>query len=851
MIDKNHGGVEKLGLRDSVLTGSARSVTRRLWRVILAGGLGVVALMMMVWYAMYAIQATRAYVGGESIWSKAQKSAVLHLTNYAYTGEASELQKYHRAMATTLAIRDARLELERPEYSFQIVHDAFVRGGIAEEDVPSLANMFRVFGDVGFMASAISIWREADKHIDLLRATAEEIEAVRTQGEFGSEVLNAHLSRIARIDAQLTPLEEKFSETLAVGSRLVWQVAWLLVLSVALLLVVGGGWFSARFATELSGRIRLLCEGAEKIAAGDLGYQIPVQFDDELGLLAQRFNEMVVCRREAEQALQHEQSFLEGTLENLSEAVISCGADGRLEIFNRAARKIHGLPEKSLTPEKWAGVYGDLFESDGRTPLAPASDPLYRAMQGERVADYEVVISLYDGARYVVLASGQPLSTDSGERLGAVVTLHDITEKRRADRQLAERAEALEQANRDLEKSNKELRRLYHAEAASEAKSRFLATMSHEIRTPLHGIIGLLELFESDSLSPQQQRNLASLRESSSVLKHLIDDVLDFAKIEADRIDLESEPTPIQDLTESACVTLQHLAEQRAVELRKHIESDVPTVVIGDSGRLRQILLNLISNAIKFTEAGGQVSVSLAVVRNSEEQPMLRYEVIDTGIGMSPQARDGVFESFVQADSSTTRRFGGTGLGLAISKALVELMGGRIGCSSEYGHGSTFWFELPLQLPTLDAQKQPIAAPDSIATERFPPGDPARILIAEDHPVNQQVIQQQLSRYNCECTIVADGEQALEELEAQKFDMLITDIQMPRLGGYDLVRRWREFEVENALPPLVIIGLSANADKEGLEQCRKVGMNDAQSKPFTLAKLDHCLRLWLADKCMG
>ena len=666
-------------------------IGRKLSALVATGCLVVAVLLLVVWVSMQATDAMRAYVGGEGLWSKAQKSAVYHLTRYAYSGEVADWSSFQAQLQITLDVREARLAMEAPELDYAYVEAAFVRAGMARADVPNLVRGFRLFGDISHMARATRLWREADGRIDQLLELALELAGAQADGPLSDNQRDRYLQGIAKLNAELSVLEDDFSTTLGVGARWASHTALLVILGSASLLLCLGLILSSRLTREIRTGIAGLCEGAERVAAGDLGFRITPASGDELGDLALSFNDMIARRARAERTLQNERQLLQTMLDNLSEAVVACDADGRLSLFNRAARLLHGLGTDSNVPAQWVGQHGDLFEPNGTTPLTASEDPLLCALRGQRTAGRQIVIAPYDGASHTVLATGQRLQSPEGGALGAVVTLHDITTQVAAEKILARRARELEQANGELANSNRELRRLYQAEAASEAKSRFVATISHEIRTPLHGIVGLLEVFAMDNLSPQQRRNLDLMRESGEVLQHLIDDVLDFAKIEAGRMDLELVALAPRSLAESVCVALTHGAQTRGIALSLQCDPAVPAQIEGDPGRLRQILLNLLSNALKFTPRGGSVKLDIGLDEAEQAGTRLTFSVTDTGVGLPPESLERVFESFVQAESSTTRRYGGTGLGLAICKGLVDQMGGEIACTSREGEGSRFW----------------------------------------------------------------------------------------------------------------------------------------------------------------
>jgi signal transduction histidine kinase/CheY-like chemotaxis protein/HPt (histidine-containing phosphotransfer) domain-containing protein len=412
--------------------------------------------------------------------------------------------------------------------------------------------------------------------------------------------------------------------------------------------------------------------------------------------------------------------------------------------------------------------------------------------------------------------------------------------RRDLERRVEERTAELSHANRELQARTREL-----AEA-SHAKSQFLANVSHEIRTPMNGIVGMARLLQESTLTADQREYAEIIVSSARSLLRIIDDILDSSKIEAGAFELDVVDFDLRRVVDDVARLLAPEATAKGITLSATVDPAVPRAVRGDPGRLRQALVNLVGNAVKFTERGA-VTVLAEAVSSGADSSVVRFEVRDTGIGISAAARERLFRPFSQGDSSTTRRFGGTGLGLAISRRLVEMMGGRIEVASEDGAGSTFSFTVTLGHADVGAVARAAATAEAATSlpEAPLPRTPrrGRVLVAEDNPVNQKVTVRMLERLGFDADVVGTGQEAAAAVRRERYDAILMDGQMPGMDGYEATSRIRAFEGPVRHTP--VIALTAGAMRGDRERCLAAGMDDYVAKPMSPEQLEAVLQRWV------
>lgn len=429
----------------------------------------------------------------------------------------------------------------------------------------------------------------------------------------------------------------------------------------------------------------------------------------------------------------------------------------------------------------------------------------------------------------------------------ALVALEPYLRKDVAADALLQRVhETLRLRQEEFEKAGHELNAAQErAEAASKAKSRFLANMSHEIRTPINGIIGLARMIQDGGgLSEGQRSQLEMLLDSAAFLFGLINDILDLSKIEAGKLSIESSLFAMDELIDMVRNTVAFAAAKKKIDLKIENGTRTERLMVGDPLRLRQILVNLLTNAIKFTPDGGSIFLRVIERQAVADAASFRIEVQDTGIGMDEATKNRLFKPFEQADASTTRRFGGTGLGLSICKNLVEMMGGTLGFDSHVGEGARFWFDLTFKLGPSTEDLLSSDHGGGVEGHETPVYSGFRVLMAEDHPINQVVMKALLEKYSLTVDVVENGVQAVEAVRSGNYHMVLMDCQMPEMDGFEATRRIRGLSDPNKAN-VPIIALTANAMTGDREFCLQAGMSGFVGKPVDITQLEENLGKWL------
>ena len=545
-------------------------------------------------------------------------------------------------------------------------------------------------------------------------------------------------------------------------------------------------------------------------------------------------NRNLVRREELDNARQ-----VKAVLETVVDGVITVNAEGEIEGFTPSAEQIFGYQAAEVL-----GKPAEMLLGSEPDALAPARS--FKQLAESSFAA-EVTALRKNGQCFPMALSIRHFTLNG--RILFVATVRDISQQKEAEKRYQLMFDQLRHASVKAEVARRELQEnLRLAEEANRTKSDFLANMSHEIRTPMNGVLGMAHLLSETALTPEQRQYVSTINGSATNLLTLLNDILDISKIEAGALYLEYIPFSLQQIVQETLTLLSPQAREKTIALRYALQEGLPGLIWGDPGRMRQIILNLMSNAVKFTESGDVTLRIEALAAREDGERLLRLCVEDTGIGIPPDKLDGIFDKFTQADSSVTRRYGGTGLGLAITQQLVSMMGGEITVQSQPGQGSVFSFVIPFT----EASAEDVAryggekekAPRlTVACARMPIAE-ARILLAEDYVINQLFAVKLLQKFGAvHIDLAENGREALTAYTRTEYDMVFMDCQMPEMDGYMATQRIREQEkgMGRYTP---IIAMTANAMMGDREKCLRIGMDDYLSKPLNPEELRKVLEHW-------
>lgn len=615
------------------------------------------------------------------------------------------------------------------------------------------------------------------------------------------------------------------------------------------------------FAAAITRPVALLTKSVKRFSLGEQNEPITISARDEIGQLAIAFNDMTEKLRSTTVS----REYMEKLIDSMNDVLIVITPDGVVQSVNRAYSELFGYEPGAIVGRKV-----EEFTEDG-APLCMYS-AFNSALLGGPVHGIECTCRTSNGEFMPMLFSMAVMKDESDKPQAVVCAAQNITNLKKVQDKLRQKQSEMEEINRNLEeivasrtaelaigneglraevaerqKKTEELRAARDAaESANRAKSEFLANMSHEMRTPLNSIIGGTDYLDSDTFTPDQQRCLTMIRQAGDSLLMLINDLIDLSRIEAGQLEIVNRPFNLPDTLERVVLMLGRDADKKNILLTLETAAGVPHFLDGDQMRLQQVLVNLLANAIKFTDPGGVVSVTVSSPAEQGTPTPVTFAVRDTGIGIDSLKLGMIFESFAQADASITRRYGGSGLGLAISRKLVEAMGGNIRVESIPGVGSSFTFTIAFTQSEKTGDsglKLPLAEP--VVTipqeESLKLGDTKRVLLVDDALENRELMRLLLLKLPLTLDEAVNGQEAYNLFEKNNYDLVFMDIQMPVMDGYTATRMIRRFEEQTKQKRTSIVALTAHAYEADIRACLDAGCDDHIAKPFKKKTLLQCL----------
>ncbi|OGU18351.1 MAG: hypothetical protein A2076_05320 [Geobacteraceae bacterium GWC2_53_11] len=615
------------------------------------------------------------------------------------------------------------------------------------------------------------------------------------------------------------------------------------------------------FAAAITRPIALLTGAVKRLSMGELNEPIAITSHDEIGHLARAFNSMTDKLRTTTVS----REYMEKLIDSMNDVLIVISPEGVIQSVNHAYCELFGYQAEDVVGQ----CLTDFNELDA--PLCMFS-AFSHALEHGPIHGIESNCRTDHGDMVPMLYSLAVMRDEEGQPQAVICAAQNISNLKKIQDALHQKQAELEEVNRNLEgivasrtaelaigneglraevaerqRKTEELRAARDlAESANRAKSEFLANMSHEMRTPLNSIIGGTEYLDSAPLSEDQQRCLTMIRHAGDSLLVLINDLIDLSRIEAGQLEIISRPFDLKHTLEQVIHMVGQAAEQKNLTISLNSHPSLPQFVKGDQIRLQQILVNLIANAVKFTQEAGSITVTTSAASADNDQIPVTFVIRDTGIGIDPNKLDMIFESFSQADTSITRRFGGSGLGLAISRKLVEAMGGGIQVESMPGEGSTFSFTIPFHITSVVPRSRTITpaqepASSVLALHDVPAGETKRVLLVDDSLENRQLMRLLLRSLPLELDEAGNGQEAFDLFTQNSYDLIFMDIQMPVMDGYTATRLIRRQEENSGCRRTTIVALTAHAYESDIQKCLDAGCDDHIAKPFKKRVLLDCL----------
>lgn len=849
------------------------SITKKIYFTIGTMALLITLELVSLMFSLSTLSSVRALVSAEGLWSKSQKNAVISLKQYTLTKDEKDYQEYLTYFKIPLGDNIARVELLKKEPNDSVVNKGFIAGGNHPDDVQGMTNLLKRFHSVSYLNKAISIWTTGDSLIFAMHEYSQEIHQIIQQGDVNQneqEMKNA-LWNVNRLNRKLTILENQFSHTLGEGARWLENLISNILLIVALTVEISGLILSFVVTRNIKKDINSIVKVSEKVANGNFEVRAKVNSKDEIGVLASSFNKMIrdlaqnahklnstqETLKQSEAEIEKNKIYLENNqkrideimemllkltimdfskeiemsdqgdvidaiamglniisaemqehlneindytskiesiFENAPDVMLIMDTKGKILMSNRQTEKVFGYEKDELNGEHFSQLIPKFQDSvlsptnleEIKTDFSDNNEFIGRRKNNENFP-IEMNVNFFEMQKGVFVTTA----------------IRDISEKKRSE-------EARINAENEIKVAKESLR----------FKQQFLSNMSHEIRTPMTAIIGFTKIILEKDLLPAQREYLSAIKSSGDALLSLINDILDIAKVDAGKMEFVNEPFNVKELLHSIILLFKTKAEEKELQLTELTDNRIPSFLLGDAVRLNQILNNLLSNSIKFTEEG-RVSLEVSILEETQEQITLRFAVMDTGIGIDHRKLGTIFQNFEQANHKTSKLYGGTGLGLAIVKQLVEAQGGAVEVQSKIGVGSIFSFTLGFEKTEKQEEENSVFVLDDDIKN-------LRVLVAEDNPVNKILIKYILTDFGFESEMAENGSIAIEMLKQKQYDIILMDLQMPVMSGIEATLYIRN-EMNSSIP---IIALTADLISEDLKNCFSAGMNDYTTKPI-------------------
>ncbi len=793
-------------------------LTKKLYFVVSIMAILIALELFTLSFMIHTLSSTRALVGAEGLWSKAQKDAVYSLTKYGYTHDEKDYQQYLKLLAVPLGDRKSRLELMKLNPNVDTVREGFIEGRFHPADIDGTINLLTRFHKISYINNAIKIWTQGDYFIDMLQYLGTRLHSQVTNNKTSVEQIGQTQDQIHQLNTTLSILEDNFSYTLGEGSRWIEHLILEILFSIAITVECTGLFLTISVSRAISKGINEIVRIANTVATGNLNDRAKVYSKDEIGILATSFNQMIENLQkkigeetQAEEALMNQKNLYETLLKTESEMGegVSINEAEKIIYVNDAVCNIYGYSrEEILALPSFLTIVPD----QERSRLTENLQQRITGMRQQSAGETKVIRK--DGKIIDIEYTVRNIEVNG--RMQMLSIIRDVTEKKHDEEQL-----------------HKEKERAESAEIAKRVGEQFLANMSHEIRTPMNAIVGFTNLMLKTPLTTEQQQYIEAIKMSGDNLLVIINDILDFSRMKSGKMPIENRPFKLSQIISMSTELMQPKASEKKIKLSANIDKNIPDNLMGDPSRLNQVILNLTANAIKFT-ARGKVTINVKLLLDKKDEVEIEVEVKDTGIGIPKNKLTNIFEAFTQADSNTARTYGGTGLGLSIVKQIAELQGGSVAVTSEEGKGSSFYFKIKYKKHD-SAVKDLFSVDSAIA---FPiPADSAskiknlNVLLVEDNVMNQLLARKVLSDWGWKVDVVENGIQAIKKINNNDFDIILMDIQMPEMDGYEATRT-----IRNTLPApkcnVPIMAMTAHIMPSEEEKCYNAGMNGYIAKPF-------------------